>query len=163
VVLLFVFTGASLSGLQHKSKLCRYSAALEGMRYQGLISDMTVRPATDSDRTALFDLHRAVFHGHIEKIWGWGESWQRSNFAAEFAYATTSVIEVDGQTVGYFQVLDKDDLNPYSEHRGFTRISSQGYRHPDSEGTPAESRSPPCKPFEMEVISCSNVTNWCRS
>lgn len=79
------------------------------MRYQGLISDMTVRPATDSDRTALFDLHRAVFHGHIEKIWGWGESCQRSNFAAEFAYAITSVIEVDGQTVGYFQVLDKDD------------------------------------------------------
>ncbi|WDR35083.1 GNAT family N-acetyltransferase [Pseudomonas serboccidentalis] len=70
---------------------------------------MTVRPATDSDRTTLFNLHRAVFYDHIEKIWGWEENWQRSNFAAEFACTVTSVIEFNGQMVGYVQVLDKED------------------------------------------------------
>jgi ribosomal protein S18 acetylase RimI-like enzyme len=70
---------------------------------------MNLRPATDTDRSALFNLHRAVFHDHIEKIWGWDERWRRDNFAAEFACATTSVIAVDGQTVGYIQVLDKED------------------------------------------------------
>ena len=70
---------------------------------------MTVRPATDSDLTALFDLHRAVLREHIEKIWGWNESWQRANFAAEFACAATSVIEQDGGIVGYVQILDKED------------------------------------------------------
>ena len=70
---------------------------------------MTVRPATDSDQPTLFDLHRAVFHGHIEKIWGWDENWQRDNFAAEFAGAATSVIEQNGRIVGYVQILDKED------------------------------------------------------
>lgn len=65
---------------------------------------MKVRPATDSDRAALFDLHRAAFHALIEETWGWDEGWQRSNFAAEFARTTTSVLEADGQIVGYLQV-----------------------------------------------------------
>ncbi|CAK9890016.1 MULTISPECIES: GNAT family N-acetyltransferase [Pseudomonas] len=70
---------------------------------------MKVRPATDSDRAALFDLHRAAFHALIEETWGWDEGWQRSNFAAEFARTTTSVLEADGQIVGYLQVLDEED------------------------------------------------------
>lgn len=70
---------------------------------------MTVRPATDSDLTALFDLHRAVFREHIEKIWGWDESWQRANFAAEFACTATSVFEHGGRIIGYVQILDKED------------------------------------------------------
>lgn len=70
---------------------------------------MNVRPATDSDQAALFDVHRAAFQGHIEKIWGWDESWQLSNFAAEFARAATSVIETNGQIIGYVQILDEDD------------------------------------------------------
>ncbi|MNJ59646.1 ribosomal-protein-alanine N-acetyltransferase [compost metagenome] len=70
---------------------------------------MNLRPATDSDQAALFDLHRAVFHGHIEKIWGWDERWQLSNFAAEFARAATSVIETNGQIIGYVQILVEED------------------------------------------------------
>ncbi|WP_414884343.1 GNAT family N-acetyltransferase [Pseudomonas sp. IT-P171] len=133
------------------------------MRYQGLISDMTVRPATDSDRTALFDLHRAVFHGHIEKIWGWGESCQRSNFAAEFAYAITSVIEVDGQTVGYFQVLDKDDRIHVQNIAVSHEFQAKGIGTQILNGRQLKAAARHVSHFEMEVISCSNVTNWCRS
>jgi ribosomal protein S18 acetylase RimI-like enzyme len=89
----FIVAAASLSKSQkHKSE-----------------TRMTLRPATDSDQPALFDLHRAVFREHIEKIWGWDESWQRANFAVEFACAATSVIEQDGRIVGYVQILDKED------------------------------------------------------
>lgn len=70
---------------------------------------MTARPATDSDLTALFDLHRAVFREHIEKIWGWDESWQRANFAVEFACTATSVFEQGGRIIGYVQILEKED------------------------------------------------------
>jgi ribosomal protein S18 acetylase RimI-like enzyme len=109
--LLFIFAGASLTKFQqHKSRAWRCRAALdENALVEIEKASMTVRPATDCDRAALFDLHRAVFLGHIEKIWGWNESWQRSNFAAEFACAATSVIEADGQIVGYVQILDKED------------------------------------------------------
>ena len=70
---------------------------------------MTLRPATDTDQTALFNLHRTVFQTHIEKIWGWDECWQRANFAAELASTTTSVIEEDGRMAGYLQILDEAD------------------------------------------------------
>jgi len=89
----FIVAAASLSNSQkHKSE-----------------TRMTLRPATDGDQTTLFDLHRAVFREHIEKIWGWDEKWQRANFTAEFACAATSVIEQDGRIVGYVQILDKED------------------------------------------------------
>lgn len=70
---------------------------------------MTIRPANDNDQVTLFDLHRAVFHSHIEQLWGWDENWQLSNFAAEFARTTTSVIDADGRIVGYVQILDSEN------------------------------------------------------
>jgi ribosomal protein S18 acetylase RimI-like enzyme len=54
-------------------------------------------------------LFRAAFHAHIQEIWGWDESWQRSNFEEEFASAETSVIEDGGRIIGYFQILNEDD------------------------------------------------------
>lgn len=69
---------------------------------------MNLRPADHSDLPTLFAIHRSVFRAHIEQLWGWDEAWQRQNFAAECAAAITSVVEVDGQTIGYLQVLEQD-------------------------------------------------------
>lgn len=69
---------------------------------------MNLRPADHSDVPTLFAIHRSVFRAHIEQLWGWDEAWQRQNFAAECAAAITSVVEVDGQTIGYLQVLEQD-------------------------------------------------------
>lgn len=68
---------------------------------------MKLRPATDSDRALLFELHREAFKDHIEKIWGWDENWQRANFAKEFTYAATSVIEIEDKIGGYVQTADE--------------------------------------------------------
>lgn len=69
---------------------------------------MNMRPASAADQPALFEVHRSVFRSHIEKLWGWDESWQLENFATEFASAMTSVIEEGGRIAGYLQVLDRD-------------------------------------------------------
>ncbi|WP_370682311.1 N-acetyltransferase family protein [Comamonas sp. GB3 AK4-5] len=67
-----------------------------------------LRPAQPADHPALFALHCAVFRPHIEVLWGWDEDWQRANFAAECAAATTCVIEVEGRLVGYLQTLEEE-------------------------------------------------------
>ncbi|WXL27123.1 hypothetical protein WG219_06625 [Ectopseudomonas mendocina] len=54
---------------------------------------MKKRPAIQRDKLELFTLFRAAFHTHVQEIWGWDESWQRSNLEKEFASAETSVID----------------------------------------------------------------------
>jgi ribosomal protein S18 acetylase RimI-like enzyme len=68
---------------------------------------MDLRPVADGEEAELFEIHRAVFRSHIEQLWGWDERWQRSNFAAELASSTTSVIRMDALIVGYVQFRDE--------------------------------------------------------
>lgn len=68
---------------------------------------MNLRPAKTEDLALLFAIHRSVFRQHIEKLWGWDESWQYQNFRSECAAAITSVIEIDDQIAGYVQVVDR--------------------------------------------------------
>lgn len=92
---------------------------------------MDIRPATTDDKPELFEMHRAVFRTLIEQIWGWDEDWQRTNFAAEFASSTTSVVEVENRIVGYVQIRDEGHriylqniaLSPEFQGKGFgTRL-----------------------------------------
>ena len=69
---------------------------------------MNLRSIKADEFSILFEIHRCVFHSHIEKIWGWDERWQRENFAAECAAAATSVIEVDGRIAGYIQLRESE-------------------------------------------------------
>ena len=62
-----------------------------------------LRTAAPEDLASLFELHRMVFRSHIEKIWGWSEEWQRTNFNRLFESSVTEVVEVAGCTVGYMQ------------------------------------------------------------
>lgn len=64
---------------------------------------MNIRPVEDGEEAALFEIHRAVFHSHIEQIWGWDEEWQKANFARELESSTTSVVSINGLIVGYVQ------------------------------------------------------------
>jgi hypothetical protein len=63
----------------------RRSAPAAGSERQTDGSVMDTRLAAASDEAELFEIHRAVFRGHIEQIWGWDEEWQRANFAREMA------------------------------------------------------------------------------
>lgn len=87
---------------------------------------MDVRLATLEDEPALFELHRTAFKEHIERIWGWDEKWQRANFVRECASAMTSVVRLNGRTVGYLQVrhdphrvyLQNIALHPEFQNKG---------------------------------------------
>lgn len=68
---------------------------------------MHTRPAHADEQAVLFEIHRSVFHAHIDKLWGWDEAWQLRNFAAECGLASTCVIEVDGCVAGYLQILEQ--------------------------------------------------------
>ena len=70
---------------------------------------MDVRLATLKDEPDLFELHRTAFREHIERIWGWDEDWQRANFVREWASSVTSVVRLNGRTVGYLQVRNESD------------------------------------------------------
>ncbi|OGA51956.1 MAG: hypothetical protein A3G25_14900 [Betaproteobacteria bacterium RIFCSPLOWO2_12_FULL_63_13] len=36
-----------------------------------------LRPASQSDKGFLFQLHGLTMRGHIESTWGWDDAWQR--------------------------------------------------------------------------------------
>ncbi len=63
----------------------------------------TTRPATAADHNRMFDVHRRVFKDHIEQLWGWDENWQRSNFEAECAACSCSILEEGDVLAGYVQ------------------------------------------------------------
>jgi ribosomal protein S18 acetylase RimI-like enzyme len=71
---------------------------------------LDIRGAVQEDLDSLFELHRTVFHSHIEEIWGWDEKWQRSQFRREFESSVTYLVQVAGRTVGYFQTVANADL-----------------------------------------------------
>jgi ribosomal protein S18 acetylase RimI-like enzyme len=68
---------------------------------------MILRPAIEEDESVLFNIHRAVFQSHIEAIWGWNDEWQWSNFTNEVRSCNTSVVELDGMTIGYIQIREE--------------------------------------------------------
>jgi GNAT superfamily N-acetyltransferase len=65
---------------------------------------ITIRPAGQADNDAIWALYRQAMHVHIERIWGWDETWQRNDFAAAMANVATRIVEVEGALGGYYQV-----------------------------------------------------------
>lgn len=83
-----------------------------------------LRPATPDDLGSLFELYRRVFRSHIDRIWGWSEVWQQSNFSIDFESSSTSVVQIAGRAVGYVQT-DNDPKRFYLRNIAL---------HPDVQG-----------------------------
>ena len=91
-----------------------------------MVADPKLRPATEKDLESLFGLYRTVFQPHIEEIWGWDDSWQRTNFSKDFESSSTSVVEVHGDTAGFVQTVEEQErlvlkliaLSPETQGRG---------------------------------------------
>ena len=64
--------------------------------------------ADDAER--IYPGYKALFHSHVEQIWGWEEAWQRQNFAEEWEGARTWWIESQGQLSGYLQLRNGADF-----------------------------------------------------
>jgi ribosomal protein S18 acetylase RimI-like enzyme len=96
-----------------------------------------IRPATDAYRPAVGEIYAALFRGDIERIWGWDETWQRENFAAEWEASETRIIEVAGRLAGYLQRQFREDhdyllslgLIPEMQGRGIGSSIMQGLQN----------------------------------
>ena len=66
--------------------------------------------ASPADAGPIFDLYKELFHGHIQQIWGWDETWQRLNFEEEWKTARTWRIESQDRLVGYLQQKEENDF-----------------------------------------------------
>lgn len=85
---------------------------------------MRLTPASITDQDALFVLHEQLFRHHIERIWGWDDAWQRTNFLKEWEESITELIHHDGENAGYLQI------RPEPDHHYLLGISI----HPDFQG-----------------------------
>jgi len=68
-----------------------------------------LRAATDDDHELLFAWHSAAFCGHIERLWGWDETWQRRDFARLFEALPPLIVQSDGMACGYIQTQQRAD------------------------------------------------------
>ena len=65
--------------------------------------------ATQDYYDMIYSFHKMLFKAHIEKIWGWEESWQKANFSKSWKESRTKVIEYDECFVGFMQTIDMTD------------------------------------------------------
>ena len=68
-----------------------------------------LRQATARDADRLYEIHRAAMHDHVEAVWGWDETDQRSRFRTGFDPACVSVIMVAAKPVGLLRVDHRND------------------------------------------------------
>ncbi len=70
----------------------------------GLDCIVALHDVAPGDEGVLFEIHRAVFRAHIERIWGWDEKWQRRDFRRSLESAATHVVRAGGRTAGFLQI-----------------------------------------------------------
>jgi GNAT superfamily N-acetyltransferase len=69
----------------------------------------SLRLATDSDYTFLYELHIATVRPYVEQTWGWDDTLQATMFGDGFALSKLQVIVVDGQDAGVLQTEQRPD------------------------------------------------------
>lgn len=68
-----------------------------------------LRPATEEDFEALFEVHVAALRPSVEAIWGWDEALQRKLFTERFDPSRDEAILIDGAVVGHLVVDVHED------------------------------------------------------
>jgi ribosomal protein S18 acetylase RimI-like enzyme len=70
---------------------------------------LTLRPATQADGEALFQLLKATMQDYVARTWGWDEAWQRAYFWDRFDPATERIVVLDGKDIGVLAVSEQHD------------------------------------------------------
>lgn len=84
-----------------------------------------VRSAMPDDHDLIYTLKVESVRPYVERIWGWDEIFQQTDFNSDFAVIEHfSVIEIDGKFIGFLQCyfespyLDVAEIHLLSEYRG---------------------------------------------
>jgi ribosomal protein S18 acetylase RimI-like enzyme len=73
------------------------------------LPNFSLRRARAADFDALFLIHRAAMGEYIAGTWGWDESWQLEHFRTSFRPEARSVIELQSQTIGFADIIERQD------------------------------------------------------
>jgi len=74
------------------------------------LPDFSLRRARAADFDALFVIHRAALSDYIAATWGyWDDGLQLEHFRSSFRPAARSVIELEGETIGFVDVIERND------------------------------------------------------
>lgn len=85
----------------------------------------SLRPIHDNDRAPLYAIHVAAMRDYVTRTWGWDDNVQR-DFWRRTAHDGVQVIELDGQIVGFLDVVHHEhiidivniELSPAVQGRG---------------------------------------------
>ena len=87
--------------------------------------DYTIRFARIDDRDWIFALKSESIRPYVEKIWGWDENYQKSDFARDFSEIEQfRIIEMNGNCAGFIQCSFDDpyyevvEIHLFEEYRG---------------------------------------------
>ena len=69
---------------------------------------IALRHACDLDQSTLYEQYKNAMRGHIERIWGWNDEWQRNDFEKSLASCDTQVIEMNSAISGYIQTESRE-------------------------------------------------------
>ncbi|MEM9214318.1 MAG: GNAT family N-acetyltransferase [Cyanobacteria bacterium P01_F01_bin.150] len=70
---------------------------------------ITTRTATNDDKAFLWELKKAAMAQYVSAVYGWDDGFQRSFFEKGFNPDVIQVIEQDGQSIGMYELQDRDD------------------------------------------------------
>jgi GNAT superfamily N-acetyltransferase len=73
------------------------------------MNNLRVRKATADDSEFAYEVKKAAFREHVEKVWGWDEEEQRRLHERRFASQDFQVIQVSGIDVGIFSIVREPD------------------------------------------------------
>ena len=75
------------------------------------IESIQQRPATEDDRSFLFQAYETTLRRYVDWAWGWNEEFQRTGFSKHFPIAQFRVITVDEQLAGGIFTEEQETLN----------------------------------------------------
>jgi GNAT superfamily N-acetyltransferase len=67
------------------------------------------RPAVENDIDFLYTLHVATMKEYVDKIWGWDDAFQESNFRKNYVPAEIQIVMLDGEEIGMISLEHKVD------------------------------------------------------
>jgi GNAT superfamily N-acetyltransferase len=74
------------------------------------MTDLVLRPATESDRAFCFELHEATMREYVTAIWGWDDAVQREYFDRGFDPSITRIVTLDGADIGIVKLEEQADV-----------------------------------------------------
>lgn len=78
---------------------------------QGTDTQISFRPAQDSDADFLYALHVATMRDYVDQTWGWDDAVQETMFRKNYIPAEIQIITLDGKDVGMTSLEErKEDI-----------------------------------------------------